>query len=117
MVDGRERQVGVRNNYFLCAGLGTLCSRPTRAAERCLVFRTHCGAQVPDGSKFCTVCGATVVAASAPPDDIAHHAGYGDTGHDPLYGVEDESQNDKKGTKSIGSADADYQDHRTHAAA
>ncbi len=117
MVDGRERQVSVRNNYIICAGLGTLCSRPTRAAERCLVFRTHCGAQIPDGSKFCTVCGATVVAASAPPDDIAHHAGYGDTGHDPLNGVEAESRNDKKGTKSIGSAGADYQDHRTHAAA
>lgn len=81
------------------------------------MFCTHCGAQILDGSKLCTVCGAKVVAASVPLDDIAHHAGYGDTGRDPLYGVEAESRNDKKGTKSIGSADADYQDHRTHAAA
>ena len=30
------------------------------------MFCTHCGAQIPDGSKFCTVCGAKVVAASTP---------------------------------------------------
>lgn len=30
------------------------------------MFCTHCGAQILDGSKLCTVCGAKVVAASVP---------------------------------------------------
>ncbi len=33
-----------------------------------------------------------------PLDAIAHHAGYGDTGHNESYGVEDESRDDKVGT-------------------
>lgn len=41
-------------------------------------------------------------------DSIAHHAGFGDTGHNELFGVEDESRDDKKGTSSIGSWAADY---------
>ncbi len=41
-------------------------------------------------------------------DSITHHAGFGDTGHNEKYGVEDESRDDKKGTTSIGSSFADY---------
>lgn len=33
-----------------------------------------------------------------PLDSIAHHAGYGDTGHNESYGVVDESRDDKVGT-------------------
>ncbi len=43
-----------------------------------------------------------------PMDKITHHAGYGDTGHNALYGVEDESRDDKVGTTSIGSWASDY---------
>ncbi len=43
-----------------------------------------------------------------PLDKIAHHAGYGDTGHNAQFGVEDESRDDKVGTVSIGSSFADY---------
>lgn len=41
-------------------------------------------------------------------DSIAHHSGFGDTGHNELFGVEDESRDDKVGTTSIGSWAADY---------
>lgn len=41
-------------------------------------------------------------------DRIAHHAGYGDTGHNQKYGTVDESRDDKVGTKSIGSWASDY---------
>lgn len=43
-----------------------------------------------------------------PLDRIAHHAGFGDTGHNRKYGVTDESRDDKKGTASIGPWAADY---------
>lgn len=43
-----------------------------------------------------------------PLDDIAHHAGYGDAGHNALYGVEDESRDDMLGTTPIGSWAPDY---------
>lgn len=43
-----------------------------------------------------------------PLDAITHHAGFGDTGHNEKYGVEDESRDDKEGTTSIGSNFADY---------
>ena len=43
-----------------------------------------------------------------PLDKIAHHAGFGDTGHNAQFGVEDESRDDKKGTVPIGSSFADY---------
>ena len=43
-----------------------------------------------------------------PLDSITHHAGFGDTGHNEAYGVEDESRDDKEGTTSIGSSFADY---------
>ena len=48
------------------------------------------------------------VAQCAPLDAIVHHAGYGDTGHNAQFGVEDESRDDKLGTVPIGSAMADY---------
>ena len=41
-------------------------------------------------------------------DKIAHHAGFGDTGHNELYGVEDESRDDKVGTVEIGDWASDY---------
>ncbi|BAK44590.1 N-acetylmuramoyl-L-alanine amidase [Eggerthella sp. YY7918] len=44
----------------------------------------------------------------APLDSIVHHAGFGDTGHNELYGVEDESRDDKAGTTPIGSWASDY---------
>lgn len=44
----------------------------------------------------------------APMDSIVHHAGFGDTGHNELYGVQDESRDDKRGTQSIGDWAADY---------
>lgn len=43
-----------------------------------------------------------------PLDEIAHHAGYGDAGHNELYGVEDESRDDMLGTTPIGSWAPDY---------
>ena len=43
-----------------------------------------------------------------PMDRIAHHAGYGDTGHNQLYGVTDDSRDDKAGTTPIGDWAADY---------
>ena len=43
-----------------------------------------------------------------PMDKIAHHAGFGDTGHNERYGVEDESRDDKVGTTPIGSWASDY---------
>lgn len=43
-----------------------------------------------------------------PLDTIAHHAGFGDTGHNDLYGVTDESRDDKAGTTPIGDWAADY---------
>ena len=44
----------------------------------------------------------------APLDTIVHHAGFGDTGHNELYGTTDESRDDKKGTSPIGDWAADY---------
>ena len=43
-----------------------------------------------------------------PLDKIAHHAGFGDTGHNEVYGVEDESRDDKVGTTEIGEWASDY---------
>lgn len=43
-----------------------------------------------------------------PLDEIAHHAGFGDTGHNDLYGVTDESRDDMVGTVPIGDWAADY---------
>ncbi len=43
-----------------------------------------------------------------PLDNIAHHAGFGDAGHNELYGVTDESRDDKLGTSPIGDWAPDY---------
>lgn len=43
-----------------------------------------------------------------PLDRIAHHAGFGDTGRNALYGVEDESRDDRVGTTPIGPSYPDY---------
>ena len=43
-----------------------------------------------------------------PLDEIAHHAGFGDAGHNALFGVEDESRDDKLGTVPIGDWAPDY---------
>ena len=48
------------------------------------------------------------IAQCVPLDKIAHHAGFGDTGHNQEYGVDDESRDDKLGTVSIGDWAADY---------
>ncbi len=48
------------------------------------------------------------VVQCVPMDRIAHHAGFGDTGHNEQYGVSDESRDDKRGTSPIGSDMADY---------
>lgn len=43
-----------------------------------------------------------------PLDRIAHHAGFGDTGHNELFGVTDESRDDRVGTTEIGDWAQDY---------
>ena len=43
-----------------------------------------------------------------PIDRIAHHAGFGDAGHNDQYGVQDESRDDKRGTSPIGDWAPDY---------
>lgn len=43
-----------------------------------------------------------------PLDKIAHHAGYGDTGHNVEFGTNNESRDDKKGSQPIGDWAADY---------
>ena len=41
-------------------------------------------------------------------DEIAHHAGFGDAGHNERYGVADESRDDKVGTTPVGAWAPDY---------
>lgn len=48
------------------------------------------------------------VVQCVPLDAIAHHAGFGDSGHNELYGTTDESRDDKVGTTPIGSWARDY---------
>lgn len=48
------------------------------------------------------------VVQCVPLDVIAHHAGYGDNGHNELYGVEDESRDDRVGTGPGHSWASDY---------
>ena len=43
-----------------------------------------------------------------PLDEIAHHAGYGDAGHNASFGVEDESRDDMLGSVPIGDWAPDY---------
>ncbi len=48
------------------------------------------------------------VVQCVPLDEIAHHAGFGDTGHNEFYGTTDESRDDRVGTTEIGSWASDY---------
>lgn len=41
-------------------------------------------------------------------DEIAHHAGYGDTGHNAQFGVVEDGRDDMVGTVPIGSWASDY---------
>ena len=43
-----------------------------------------------------------------PLDRIAHHAGYGDTGHNELYGITEDGRDDMLGSVPIGPSYADY---------
>ena len=43
-----------------------------------------------------------------PLDRIAHHAGYGDTGHNEAFGISEDGRDDMAGTTPIGSSFADY---------
>lgn len=48
------------------------------------------------------------VVQCVPMDAIAHHAGFGDAGHNDSFGVIDESRDDKVGTTPIGDWAPDY---------
>ena len=48
------------------------------------------------------------IVQAVPIDRIGHHAGYGDTGHNELYGVADETRDDMRGASPIGSWASDY---------
>lgn len=48
------------------------------------------------------------IVQAAPLDTIVHHAGYGDEGHNQLYGVEEDSRDDMLGSTPIGSWAPDY---------
>ena len=41
-------------------------------------------------------------------DTITHHAGFGDTGHNDLYGVPEDGRDDRVGTQPIGDWASDY---------
>lgn len=43
-----------------------------------------------------------------PLDRIAHHAGYGDTGHNDRYGIAEDGRDDMAGSSPIGAQFADY---------
>ena len=43
-----------------------------------------------------------------PLDRIAHHAGYGDTGHNDRYGITEDGRDDMAGSTPIGGAYGDY---------
>lgn len=43
-----------------------------------------------------------------PLDKIAHHAGYGDAGHNDLYGITEDGRDDMEGTVPIGDWAPDY---------
>ena len=48
------------------------------------------------------------VVQCVPLDEIAHHAGYGDAGHNELYGIEEDGRDDMAGTVPIGDWAPDY---------
>lgn len=45
---------------------------------------------------------------AVPLDAIAHHAGYGDTGHNDAFGVPEDGRDDMRGAKPVGRWAADY---------
>ena len=45
---------------------------------------------------------------AVPIDRIAHHAGYGDTGHNDFYGIVEDGRDDMLGSTPIGSWASDY---------
>ncbi|MCL2092367.1 MAG: N-acetylmuramoyl-L-alanine amidase [Micrococcales bacterium] len=45
---------------------------------------------------------------AVPLDVIAHHVGYGDTGHNEVFGVPEDGRDDMRGTRPIGRWAADY---------
>ncbi len=49
-----------------------------------------------------------LIVQCVPMDEIAHHAGFGDAGHNDLFGTTDESRDDKRGTSPIGDWAPDY---------
>lgn len=48
------------------------------------------------------------VVQCVPLDEIAHHAGYGDAGHNDLYGIAEDGRDDMIGTTPIGDWAPDY---------
>jgi hypothetical protein len=48
------------------------------------------------------------IAQCVPIDRIAHHAGYGDVGHNELYGISEDGRDDMLGSVAIGSSYPDY---------
>ncbi|MDR2721313.1 MAG: N-acetylmuramoyl-L-alanine amidase [Coriobacteriaceae bacterium] len=49
-----------------------------------------------------------VVVQCVPLDTIAHHAGFGNAGHNSLFDTPEDGRDDKLGTTSIGGAYPDY---------
>ena len=45
---------------------------------------------------------------TVPLDKIAHHAGYGDTGHNAAFGIAEDGRDDKAGTAWMGNWVSDY---------
>ncbi len=48
------------------------------------------------------------IVQAVPIDRIGHHVGYGNTGHNEMYGVTDESRDDMRGARPIGDWASDY---------
>ena len=48
------------------------------------------------------------IVQAVPMDRIGHHAGYGNTGHNAKFDVEDTSRDDMRGAKPIGDWASDY---------
>lgn len=48
------------------------------------------------------------ISQCVPLDEIAHHAGYGDTGHNEKYGLIEDGRDDMEGSSPIGSWASDY---------
>ena len=48
------------------------------------------------------------IVQTVPLDRIAHHAGYGDTGHNAAFGISDDGRDDMRGAAPVGAWAADY---------